>query len=479
VISLISKGDALYRGSFLANAVALSSAALLTVLLCANCFAETATSAVAADDMVAIPSGHFIMGSTPEDSTRDKVEAHFSAREYPAHDVTIASFRLAAHDVTRAQFAAFIDATGYVADNCNVFDGFKWAYEASANWRNPGFAQTDRDPVVCVSFEDAKAYVAWYSRTTHKAYRLPSEAEWEYAARAGSVTSRYWGDDIARQCLYANGSSLEYSKAFPQEPDVNRTCSDRFVYTSPVGSFRANPWGLYDMIGDVWQWTADCTHKNYAGAPTDGRAWTTGNCKYHRNRGGSWYDGPWLLRSATRNGTFVSPELPNGRYNGVGFRLAMTTSPAAKTPTQELLDTDRALAAQSIKIGFVAAYSKAMGPDAVKLDQGSQPAIGSKAILAQMATYSKHDVFSWTPEQAVVATSGDLGYTWGRWTDTYRHKNGTIAHVYGKYLDVWRRAPDGKWRWIVDTGNDNPAPPAARRQSVPIVTRLAYDFVDC
>lgn len=415
------------------------------------------TSAAADDDMIAVPAGHFVMGSTVGQTTRDKVDGQFAASEYPAHSVTVATFLLAAHDVTRAEFSAFVGATGYASEGCNVWDGFKWTYQTSANWRNPGFVQADRDPVVCVSADDANAYIAWYSRTNGRTYRLPTEAEWEYAARAGTTTSRYWGDDVNRQCLNANGAALEYSKAFPQEADVNRSCSDTFVHTSPVGALAANPWGFYDMIGDVWQWTADCSHKDYVGAPNDGTAWMTGTCRYRRYRGGSWYDGPWLLRSAARNGG-----LPNGRYNGVGFRLAAAAPVASLTPTQDLLDTDRALAAQSLKVGFVAAYSSAMASDARKLDPGSQPAIGRQAIMAQMAQYPKGDTFTWTPEEAVVATSGDLGFTWGRWTDTYRDKSGEIAHAYGKYLDVWRRGADGKWRWIADMGNSNPAPPATK-----------------
>ena len=416
-----------------------------------------ATPALAADDMVTIPGGHFVMGSTVKENAREKLDPQFLSGEYPAHEVTIATFALAAHDVTRAEFAAFVVMTGYGANGCNVWDGFNWTFQATASWRKPGFEQTDRDPVVCVSINDANAYIAWYSRTMGKSYRLPSESEWEYAARAGTTTSRYWGDDIAQQCLYANGSSLEYSKAFPQEPDVNRACTDGFLHTSPVGSFRQNPWGLYDMLGDVWQWTADCAHKGYVGAPTDGSAWT-GTCKYHRYRGGSWYDGPSYLRAAMRNGG-----LPDQGYNGVGFRLAAAVPVDTRAREQELLDTDRALAAQSLKIGFVPAYEAVMESDARKLDPGSQPALGRQAILEVMAHYSKSDTFTWAPEEAVVAVSGELGFTWGRWTDTYRDKHGNIKHAYGKYLDIWRRDADGTWRWIVDIGNENPMPPSVKR----------------
>jgi formylglycine-generating enzyme len=270
------------------------------------------------DDFVVIPVGHFTMGSTAADTKRDKVTDEFAVLEYPAHEVTVPAFLLGRYDVTVGDFAKFVDDTGYdTSGGCNVWDGFKWTKTPGAGWRKPGFEQTDRHPVVCVSIADVNAYAAWYSKKMGRAYRLPSEAEWEHAARAGTTTSRYWGDDPSVQCTYANGSSLTYAAAFPQEPDVERGCADGYVYTSPAGTFKPNPWGLYDMLGDVWQWTSDCANKGYNGAPSDGSAWMTGHCGTHFYRGGSWYDGPWLLRAATRNGGYV-----NERYNGVGFRLA-------------------------------------------------------------------------------------------------------------------------------------------------------------
>jgi formylglycine-generating enzyme len=275
------------------------------------------SAAVTPDDMAVIPAGHFTMGSTAAETAREKAPADFAALERPRHEVTIASFLLARHDVTRGEFAAFVAQTGYSLTGCNVWDGVAWKKSATANWHSPGFAQTDRHPVVCVSLDDIAAYIRWYSQKTGHSYRLASEAEWEYAARAGTTTARYWGDDAARQCSYGNGSERAYSRTFPKEPDVERACSDGYVFTSPVGSFRPNAWGLYDMLGDVWQWTPDCLHFNYAGAPADGSAWATGHCGTHLIRGGSWYDGPWLLRSAARNGRH-----PAERYNGVGFRLA-------------------------------------------------------------------------------------------------------------------------------------------------------------
>jgi formylglycine-generating enzyme len=259
----------------------------------------------AGDEMVPIPAGHFTMGSSADELARNKVPDNFAVLERPAHEVTVPSFLLAKHDVTRGEFAAFVAETRYSAAGCNVWDGITWSMVATASWQNPGFEQSDSHPVVCVNLADVNAYIDWYSKKTGRAYRLPSETEWEYAARAGTTTARYWGDDASTQCTYANGSSLTYARAFPKEPDVERGCSDGYVYTSPAGSFAPNPWGLYDMLGDVWQWTSGCAKHG-----TD--------CTIHFYRGGSWYDGPWLLRAATRNGGRAAD-----RYNSVGFRLAL------------------------------------------------------------------------------------------------------------------------------------------------------------
>ena len=275
--------------------------------------------AARADDMALIPAGRFAMGSTVREASRDKVIPQIAEAERPQHEVTLRAFLMARHDVTRGEFARFVTETGYApAPGCHVWYGLKSSMSATAGWRDPGFAQTDRDPVVCVSREDVDAYIAWRSRMTGIAYRLPSEAEWEYAARAATRGSRYWGDDPARQCAYANGASSTYSRTFPDVTDTNPACADGHVFTSPVGSFRPNPWGLYDMLGNVWQWTADCAHA-YAEAPTSGDPRATGDCGRAVRRGGAWFDGPWLLRYATRKNGDIA-----GRDNGTGFRLART-----------------------------------------------------------------------------------------------------------------------------------------------------------
>ena len=151
------------------------------------------------------------------------------------------------------------------------------------------------------TWDDAQAYVKWLSRMTGKKYRLLSEAEWEYAARAGTVTAFYWGDEIDTKNANCHRCENEWSKK----------------QTSPVGSFNANPWGLYDMAGNVWQWVEDCYHDNYNGAPTDGSAWISGECYRRVVRGGSWRDAPRLLRSASRFAVGA-----DSRTAYIGFRVA-------------------------------------------------------------------------------------------------------------------------------------------------------------
>jgi formylglycine-generating enzyme required for sulfatase activity len=168
-----------------------------------------------------------------------------------------------------------------------------------------GFGRGTR-PVIFVSWDDAQQYVAWFSNMTGKPYRLLTEAEWEYAARAGSATAYFWGDEIGKGNANCEGcdGQLDYQK------------------TSPVESFKPNAFGLYDMAGNVFQWVQDCYHDHYNGAPTDGSAWTIGDCDNHVVRGGSWASTPLDVRSATR-AAFAS----GGRYYRLGFRLARTLSP--------------------------------------------------------------------------------------------------------------------------------------------------------
>lgn len=254
-------------------------------------------------EMVGIPAGEFEMGSPKNEDGRFKTEG-------PVHDVTIGKpFAISRTEVTVAEYRAFIEATGRTDPaECWAYqdDTDKWIREPGKNWADPGFAQEDNSPVVCTSWDDAKDYAAWLAETTGAAYRLPSEAEWEYAARAGTDTVRHYGDDADEQCTYANGADITYHEAIPKDPSYNRDCTDGYVRTSPVATFKPNQFGLYDMLGNAWEWTQDCAKDSYSGAPDDGSA-VGGGCGKVIIRGGSWGRNPDFLRSATRGR--IDPEV--------------------------------------------------------------------------------------------------------------------------------------------------------------------------
>ena len=269
-------------------------------------------------EMVVSPAGSFTMGSLPDEAGR-------SNRESPRYYVRISKpFAVGKYEVTRGEFAWFVGATKHSAGNrCETYEGGKWELRAGRNWQNPGFAQTDQDPVVCVNWQDAKAYVRWLSSRTGQRYRLLSEAEWEYAVRARTTMSRHWGDDVSAQCSYANGADLAVKEKYSGWKWSVASCRDGRVHTSPVGSYRSNGFGLHDMLGNVWEWVEDCWRNNYRGAPPDGRAWAAGrNCPYRARRGGSWINSPAYLRAATRSWSSAG-----NRNNYGGFRVARTLTP--------------------------------------------------------------------------------------------------------------------------------------------------------
>jgi formylglycine-generating enzyme len=261
-------------------------------------------------ELVVLPAGTFEMGS-PETEVGRPVKGNFRANsESPVHQVHIPSFAIGKFEVTRAQFSAFTRATGY--------GGTK------GPWPQPAeFHQEDNHPVVGINAADADAYVRWLARKTGQLYRLPSEAEWEYAARAGTTTSHYWGNDLDSICLYENVRDATAKKELPWAhdwPAVN--CADGYAFTAPVGSFMPNPFGLYDMLGNASEIVADCIHdQNYVGAPTDGSAWASGDCQQYRiaghaMRGGSWQFTAEGARAAARS--FVQQD----RASSNGLRVA-------------------------------------------------------------------------------------------------------------------------------------------------------------
>ena len=276
--------------------------------------------------LVKVPAGTFVMGSSLAEIAREGLDEWYFTDERPQHNVTISKeLAMGEYPVTRGEFSEFVLDTGHELKGCLFFANGKWVNDEKRSWRNPGYIQDDKHPVVCVSFDDTQHYVQWLSKKTGKAYRLPSEAEWEYAARAGSTTSRFWGDGRDEACQFANvGDLFGAGRLRWNKNNKYRVfqCSDGYAYTSPVGSFKPNAFGLYDMLGNVFQWVQDCYHDDYKGAPTDGSAWTDAKCEGRAQRGGSWSNGPWSTRSAERNG---GP--PNIRNIDIGFRVVRTLAP--------------------------------------------------------------------------------------------------------------------------------------------------------
>jgi formylglycine-generating enzyme required for sulfatase activity len=273
-------------------------------------------------EMVAIPAGSFLMGAAPNEARAPWVAAGATPStesDRPQRRVTVPAFAIAKFDVTRAQWAAFVAATNRVTASGCEWAGLPRDEAASASWRHLGFAQEDDHPAVCVSWNDAQAYARWLSERTGHAYRLPTEAEWEYAARAGSTTTYPWGDVASHE--HANYGAEECCT----ERAEGR---DQWLHTSPVGAFSPNAFGLYDMHGNAWQWVADCYVEPYLAAPVDGSAYDEPGCTRRVLRGGTWGDPPALIRSAYRNWAPPPRWNPEWEYRsgGVGFRVARSLS---------------------------------------------------------------------------------------------------------------------------------------------------------
>ena len=258
--------------------------------------------------MIGIPSGTFLMGSPAQESGRYDSEG-------PQHEVTIKAFALGKFDVTSREFQTFLKETGYRPASCNPILNMGWGSPEGGHAGSPYRGDLPRWPAVCLDWRDAERYIDWLNdrvgakrpavaRATGR-YRLPTEAEWEYAARGGTKTARWWGDAIGTGNANCNGCGSQWD---------NRLFAD-------VDSFAPNPFGLYGMLGNAWQWTADCWHPNYAGAPLDGSAWTEPNCGKHVIRGGSWHNLPVFVRSAARVGS--DRDGGESDYSGLaGFRVA-------------------------------------------------------------------------------------------------------------------------------------------------------------
>ena len=267
--------------------------------------------------LVVVPAGKFQMGAQPGEEEKENWPENMRNRSQPQHEVRIKSFLAGQYEVTVAQYEAFVLSTNRMhLGGCTVWNGNKFELDPTKDWKNPGFTQTFSHPVVCVNPADAAAYVRWLSQSTGKEFRLMSESEWEYAARSGTDGPSYWQVGSNATCLYSNMLDQQAKNTISGFSSVNaQNCNDGNSYTGVVGSYKPNAFGLYDMIGNVWEWTQDCWNVNYIGAPTDGSAWFTGNCTIAVTRGGGWSLSSFQVwrRNTGRN---------DFRSSAVGFRVA-------------------------------------------------------------------------------------------------------------------------------------------------------------
>lgn len=305
-------------------------------------------------EMVVLPSGAFVMGATAEEQ-KDMFVGVVPA-EHPPHEVTIGyRFALGRFEVTTAEFDAYVRETGAdVGGTCGIRlieqgplarklegevhpdngedeMGPYHVFITDGSYAQPGLPVTNRQPAVCVSRLEILGYLDWLSARTGRDYRLPSEAEWEYAARAGTTTTGFWGDDWEDACRYANfgdrRSGYQAGMVAPCAEDISPD------WTAEVGSYEPNPWGLYDMAGNVQELTADCWHPSYDGAPADGSARLEPDCTLFVTRGGDYELLYISMRASERLFYGYVPEESavegptagdDGRSNVLGFRVAVT-----------------------------------------------------------------------------------------------------------------------------------------------------------
>jgi formylglycine-generating enzyme len=262
-------------------------------------------------EMLVLPAGRFVMGSRG-----------LGADEEPAHRVSLPSFAVGKYEVTVAEFERFAKDTRHQPpDTCRAWaeGNGKWELEGKIEWSEPGYPQTARHPVTCISWIEAVDYAKWLSSVTGKRYRLLSEAEWEYAARGSrDETDRdqtYWGAEENQACRHGNFADTTTLGEFSWPQRMN--CADGAWFASQVGQYRPNRFGLYDMLGNVWEWTEDCSTPNYSEGSPDGRPHTCGQCDRRVIRGGSWASKPADIRFGNRARASI-----DHRSVTIGFRIA-------------------------------------------------------------------------------------------------------------------------------------------------------------
>ena len=274
--------------------------------------------------MIGVNGGSFRMGCVSGIECENKE---------PVRQVSIQPFALSVHEVTRGEFRRFVEQTGYITDGeraprerpinpfsvktgCSTLAANQVRINIGFTWKNPNFPQTDQHPVVCVSWADARAYVQWLADETGRPYRLPSEAEWEYAARAGA-TGTVLDEEVARQISYCVGLRRVRRGLTVEEIE---SCFAAYPGTKVVGGQQPNAFGLHNMTENAAEWVEDCWHPSFRGAPSDGAAWTRGLCSRRVMRFGKYtpiLGAPLEARDGVR---------PRFSSNLAGFRVALPTS---------------------------------------------------------------------------------------------------------------------------------------------------------
>ncbi|MCE3607799.1 formylglycine-generating enzyme family protein [Massilia sp. P8910] len=278
-------------------------------------------------DMVSIKAGQLTMGSDKWASTS------------PEHTVSIKAFKMGKYEVTVKEFAQFVKATNYAAPRqCVQMAGNPWFADMAGSWNANTLSHSRFEPVTCIRPKDAEAYIAWMAKETGKKYRLPTEAEWEYAHRAGSTRKYPFGNNEELACRYGNIADRSAEAAFKRDYDGLDSkshvgvapCDDKSDYASIVGMYEPNAFGLYDTLGNVAEFVQDCKKPNYTGAPADGSAVVEAKCAQRVNRGGSWHWEGWA--------SYRRSEMPEEFVGSLeGFRVALDMDGSAEAAAKSAL----------------------------------------------------------------------------------------------------------------------------------------------
>jgi|GEM_PF-1151232 len=336
-----------------------------------------------APEMIALGGGRYRMGDLVGDG---------KPYELPIHEVQIAPFAMGRFEVTQAEWQACVKDGGCSAS------------------LSPGDAQHGRYPVAGITWAQARSYAAWLATRTGKPYRLPSESEWEYAARSGNEGRYYWGSFDPSPCNYANLMDTSGKRANPERYWAEK-CDDGFAAAAPAGSFPPNAWGLYDMLGNVWEWVEDCWHADYSNAPSDGSAWAADPCRKHVNRGGGWGNNANSLRLSSRDAD------PNdASSDGLGFRVARTLN---SRELQQLATTTPDKRVDAVGPTLLTKAQRKQAEVAAKTAASAPPsaASGNAVIATSLAIERQLDVH--------ITVQGDQS-----WKNALQHTQGSTQQDY-------------------------------------------------